>query len=85
MELFMNKNINHAQTFTRDLPDIERREHGMKKAPTKAQMQQMEKKEHGLKRTPSMSQIMMMERKEHIKPNGDVVIGRGYKGRARTK
>jgi hypothetical protein len=81
----MNKNINHAQTFTRDLPDIERREHGMKKTPTKAQMKKMEMKEHGLKRAPSMSQIMMMERKEHIQPNGNVIIGKGYKGRARAK
>jgi len=81
----MNKNINHAQTFMRDLPDIERREHGLKTAPTKAQMQQMEKKEHGLKRTPSMSEIMKIERKEHIKPDGNVIIGRGYKGRARAK
>jgi hypothetical protein len=69
----------------RDLPDIERREHGLKKAPTKAQMQQMEKKEHGLKRTPSMSEIIKIEMKEHIKPNGDVVIGRGFKGMARAK
>lgn len=81
----MNKNINHAQTFQRDLPDIERREHGLKKAPSKAQMQKMEMKEHGLKRVPSMSQIMMMERKEHIKPDGNIIIGRGYKGRARAK
>jgi len=81
----MNKNINHAQTFQRDLPDIERREHGFKKAPSKAQMQKMEMKEHGLKRAPSMSQIMMMERKEHIKPDGNIIIGRGYKGRARAK
>ena len=81
----MNKNINHAQTFQRDLPDIERREHGLKKAPSKAQMQKMEMKEHGLKRAPSMSQIMMMERKEHIKPDGNIIIGRGYKGRARAK
>ncbi len=81
----MNKNINHAQLFMRDLPDIERREHGLKKTPTKAQMQQMEKKEHGLKRTPSMAEIMKIEMKEHIKPNGDVVIGRGFKGRARAK
>ena len=79
----MNKNINHAQTFTRDLPDIERREHGLKKAPTKAQMQKMEMKEHGFKTLPSMSQIMGVERKEHIKPNGNVVIGKGYKGRAK--
>lgn len=69
----------------RDLPDVERREHGLKKTPTKAEMQQMEKKEHGLKRTPSMAEIMKIEMKEHIKPNGDVVIGRGYKGRARSK
>lgn len=81
----MNKNINHAQLFMRDLPDIERREHGLKKAPTKTQMQQMEKKEHGLKRTPSMAEIMKIEMKEHIKPNGDVVIGRGFKGKARAK
>lgn len=66
-----------------DLPDIERREHGLKKAPTKAHMQQIEKKEHGLKYTPSMSQLMRIERKEHIKPNGKVVIGEGYKGRAK--
>lgn len=81
----MLKNINHPHLFALALSEIERNEHGLKKAPTKAQMQQMEKKEHGLKRTPSMSQIMMMERKEHIKPNGDVVIGSGHKGRARTK
>jgi len=81
----MNKNINHAQTFTRDLPEIERQEHGMKKAPTRAQMQQMEKKEHGFKKTPSMSQMMGIERKEHLRPGGKVVIGKGYKGRARAK
>jgi len=85
MELFMNKNINHAQTFTRDLPDIERQEHGLKKTPSRAQMAKMEAKEHGMKKAPSWSQILGMERKEHIKPNGDVVIGRGYKGRARAK
>lgn len=81
----MLKNINHPHLFALALSEIERKEHGLKKAPTKAQMQQMEKKEHGLKRTPSMSEIMMMERKEHIKPNGDVIIGKGYKGRARAK
>jgi hypothetical protein len=81
----MLKNINHPHIFMRDLPDVERREHGLKKTPTKAEMQQMEKKEHGLKRTPSMAEIMKIEMKEHIKPNGDVVIGRGYKGRARSK
>jgi hypothetical protein len=48
-------------------------------------MQQMEKKEHVLKRTPSMSEIMRIERKEHIKPNGNVIVGKGYKGRARAK
>lgn len=77
----MLKNINHRHIFMQDLPDLERREHGLKKAPTKAQMQQMEKKEHGLKYTPSMSEIMRIERKEHIKSNGHVVIGKGYKGR----
>jgi hypothetical protein len=43
----------------------------------------MEKKEHGLKKTPSMSQLMQMEMKEHIKPNGNVIVGRGFKGRAK--
>lgn len=81
----MLKNINHPHLYMNDLPVIERLEHGLKKNPTKSQMQQMEKKEHGLKRTPSMSEIMMMERKEHIKPDGEFVIGRGHKGRARAK
>jgi hypothetical protein len=81
----MLKNINHPETFGRYLPDLERREHGLKKTPTNAQMQVMEKKEHGLKRTPSMGQIMMMERKEHIQPDGNVIVGKGYKGRARAK
>lgn len=79
----MNKNIDHPTFYERKLPDIERREHGLKKTPTKAKMQQMEKKEHGLKKTPSMSQLMKMEMKEHIKPNGNVIIGRGFKGRAK--
>ena len=79
----MLKNINHPHIFMRDLHDLERREHGMKKTPTKAEMLQMEKKEHGLKKTPSMSQLMQMEMKEHIKPNGNVIVGRGFKGRAK--
>lgn len=79
----MLKNINHPHLFALTLAEIERNEHGLKKAPSKAQMQQMEKKEHGLKYTPSMSEIMRIERKEHIKSNGDVVIGKGYKGRAK--
>jgi hypothetical protein len=79
----MLKNINHPHIFMRDLPNLERREHGMKKTPTKAEMLQMEKKEHGLKKTPSMSQLMQMEMKEHIKPNGNVIVGRGFKGRAK--
>jgi hypothetical protein len=86
MELqLMLKNINHPHLFALALSEIERNEHGLKKAPTKTQMQQMEKKEHGLKRTPSMAEIMKIEMKEHIKPNGDVVIGRGFKGRAKAK
>jgi hypothetical protein len=79
----MLKNINHPHIFMRDLPNLERREHGMKKTPTKAEMLQMEKKEHGLKKTPSMSELMKMEMKEHIKPNGNVIVGRGFKGRAK--
>lgn len=79
----MNKNINQPQTFMRDLPNIERREHKLKKSPIKAQMQKMEMKEHGMKKTPSMSQIMGIERKEHLRSGGKVVIGKGYKGRAK--
>jgi hypothetical protein len=79
----MLKNINHPHIFMRNLPDLERREHGMKKTPTKTEMLQMEKKEHGLKKTPSMSQLMQMEMKEHIKPNGNVIVGSGFKGRAK--
>ena len=81
----MLKNINHRHIFMRELPDLERREHGLKKAPTKVEMLKMEKKEHGLKKTPSMSQLMEVEMKEHIKPNGNVIVGKGYKERARAK
>ena len=81
----MLKNINHRHMYLTEIAQLERSEHGLKKAPTKQEMQQMEKKEHGLKRTPSMSQIMMMENKEHVKANGDVIVGKGYKERARTK
>jgi len=81
----MLKNINHPQLNMRNLLELEKREHGLKKTLTKTQMQQMEKKEHGLKHTPSMSEIMRIERKEHIKPDGNVTIGKGYKGRARAK
>jgi hypothetical protein len=81
----MLKNINHRHLYLQEIEELERNEHGLKKTPTKQQMQKMEMKEHGLKRAPSMSEIMRMETKEHVKSNGDVVVGRGYKGRARTK
>jgi hypothetical protein len=81
----MLKNINHRHLHLQEIEELERNEHNLKKAPTKQEMQKMEMKEHGLKRVPSMSQIMMMETKEHVKSNGDVVVGRGYKGRARAK
>jgi hypothetical protein len=79
----MLKNINHPHLFATLLPNLERREHGMKKTSTKTEMLQIEKKEHGLKKTPSMSELMKMEMKEHIKPNGNVIVGRGFKGRAK--
>ena len=80
----MNKNINSTRFFMRNLPSIERKEHGMSTKPTKAQLATMEMKEHKLSRKPSMSQIMKMERKEHVK--GDkIVVGKGYEGRARAK
>ena len=80
----MNKNINHPHLFMRDLLNVERKEHGMSTRPTKAQLATMEMKEHKLSRKPSMSHIMKMEREEHVK--GDkIVIGKGYKGRARAK
>lgn len=58
---------------------IEKKEHGMSKKPTSAQMPKMEMKEHGLKKPPTRAQIMKMENKEHIK-GGKVVIGKGFKG-----
>jgi len=48
------------------------------------QLPAMEIKEHGLKRKLSMSDLMKMERKEHVKGN-KIVVGKGYKGRARAK
>lgn len=80
----MNKNINHPHLYIRDLQEIERKEHGMAKKPTRAQLSVMEQREHGLKRKPTMSEIMKMERKEHVKGDS-IVIGKGYKGRARAK
>jgi pantothenate synthetase len=80
----MNKNINHPRFFMRDLQNVERKEHGMAKTPTKAQLPAMEMKEHGIKKKPTMSEIMKIERKEHVKGN-KVVVGKGYMGRAKAK
>jgi hypothetical protein len=80
----VNKNINRRQLFIRNLLEIEGKEHGMAKKPTRAQLPAMEQREHGLKRKPTMSQIMKMEAKEHIKGDS-IVIGKGYKGRAKAK
>lgn len=80
----VNKNINHPRFFMRDLQEVERKEHGMAKKPTRGQLPAMEQREHGLKRKPTMSEIMKMERKEHVKGDS-IVIGKGYKGRARAK
>ena len=80
----LNKNINNTRFFMRNLPSIERKEHGLSSTPTKKQLPAMEMKEHGLKRKPSMSELMKMERKEHVKGN-KVVVGEGYMGRAKAK
>ncbi len=78
----MNKVIFKNRLFLRDIPEMERKEHGMGKKPTEAQLRTMEMKEHQLKSKPTMSEILKMERKEHER-GGKLIIGKGYKGRAR--
>ena len=77
----MNKHIFHNRLFMRDIPSMERLEHGLSKTPSKAQILSMEMKEHGLKQKPTMSQLLKMERKEHER-DGKLIVGKGYKGRA---
>lgn len=79
----MNKVIFKNRLFLRDIPEMERKEHGLGKKPTQAQLRTMEQKEHQLKKKPTMSEILKMERKEHERGDNKLVIGRGYKGRAR--
>ena len=76
----MNKHINHLSMPK--LMGIEKKEHGLKKAPTPAEQAKREMKEHGLKQKPSLSQMIMGEEKEHRRGN-ELVIGRGHEGRAR--
>ena len=78
----MNKHLFHRNLYLRDLPGIERREHGLKENPTKAELLTMEQKEHQLKRQPTMSELLKMERLEHER-DGKIIIGRGHEGRAR--
>lgn len=73
----MNKHINKLSWS--GMLGIEKKEHGLSKKPTSAQMPKMEMKEHGLKKPPTRAQIMKMENKEHIK-GGKIVIGKGFKG-----
>lgn len=78
----MNKVIFKNRLFLRDIPEMERKEHGLGKKPTQAQLRTMEQKEHQLKRKPTMSEILKMERKEHER-DGKLIVGRGHEGRAR--
>ena len=76
----MYKDINHLSMPK--LLGMERKEHGLRKNPTKGQLATMEMKEHGLKKKPSMGQLLKMESKEHRK-DGEWIIGRGHEGNAR--
>lgn len=78
----MNKHIFKSRLYLRDIPEMERKEHGLKKNPTKAELLTMEQKEHQLKRKPTMSELLKMERAEHER-NGKLIVGRGHEGRAR--
>jgi hypothetical protein len=78
----MNKHIFKSRLFLRDIPAMERKEHGLKENPTRAELLTMEQKEHQLKRKPTMSELLKMERAEHER-NGKLIVGRGHEGRAR--
>jgi hypothetical protein len=78
----MNKHLFHNRLYMRDIPGMERKEHGLKKNPTRAELLTMEQKEHQLKRKPTMSELLKMERAEHER-DGKLIVGRGHEGRAR--
>lgn len=69
----MNKHIN---CLCHRLPNIEKREHNLKKNPSTAKMQTLEMKEHGLKQKPGIGDMIRMEQKEHMR-DGQIVIGKG--------
>jgi hypothetical protein len=73
----MNK---HIDCLCSRLPGVERREHNLKKNPSKAQMQTLEMKEHGLKKKPGIGDMIRMEQKEHMR-DGQIVIGKGKEKR----
>jgi hypothetical protein len=70
----MNKKV--GMLTLRDLSRIEKREHGLKSAPSVGKMRTLEMKEHGLKQKPGLGDMIRMEQKEHMR-DGQIVIGRG--------
>jgi hypothetical protein len=78
----MNKHINALSM--RDLLGIERREHGLRKIPTKAQQAQMEMQEHGLKQKPTPAKMMQAEAAEHYPGMGSISIKGTQQSRAKA-
>lgn len=62
----LNQSIKHVNHLSRaKMFNIEKREHGLSKRPTKDLLLKLEKNEHNLSRTPSMSQLLKIETREH--------------------
>jgi len=74
----MNKHCN--ELTCRHMFKIEKKEHGLKSAPSAEKLKQLEMKEHGLKKAPTLGEMLMMEQKEHMR-DGQIVIGKGKEKR----
>lgn len=59
----MYKRINVLEN--RDLFDIEKKEHNLKRTPTVGQLLRIEMQEHKLKNLPTLAQVKRAEAKEH--------------------
>jgi hypothetical protein len=59
----MNKHINSLET--RDLLQLEKGEHNLKRTPSVGQLLRMEMVEHQLKKKPTLAQAKRAEAKEH--------------------
>lgn len=59
----MNKHINSLET--RNLLELEKNEHNLKRTPSVGQLLRMEMMEHQLKKKPTLAQAKRAEAKEH--------------------